>query len=99
MWVKNNDKERVKSYLKSDVGSNITNVTDFRNRIHDLISAIDRATAGTPSGMEREMIDGCKKAVSHLSDALQNLNVCQNCIDQINTMEWVDDEQDRRDYQ
>ena len=76
MWVKNNDKERVKTYLKSDISSNITNVTDFCNRIHDLISAIDRATAGTPSGTERE-----------------------NYIDQIITLEWVDDEQDRRDYQ
>lgn len=94
MWVKNNDKERVKTYLKNDISSNITNVTDFCNRIHDLISAIDRATAGTPSGTEREMIGGCKKAVSYLSDALQNLNICQNYIDQIITLEWVDDEQD-----
>ena len=92
MWIKNNDKERIKSYLKSDIESNITNITDLSNHIHGLISAIDRATAGTPSGKGRDMIDEYQKVLSELSTALQDLYACRNCVEQLDTREWVDDE-------
>lgn len=92
MWIKNNDKERTKSYLKSDIESNITNITYLRNHIRVLISAVDRATAGTPSGKERDIIDDCQNALSELDTALKNLYACRHCIEKLDTREWIDDE-------
>ena len=91
MWVANNDKERVKSYLKNDIESNITNLCDVNNRIHDAISAINIATAGSLSGADRQMIEGCQKAIKEVSDCLQSLYACRNYLNQLETREWVDD--------
>ena len=92
MWVVNNNKERIKSYIKNDIESSITNITDEINRIHDLISAINRATAGASSGMDRMMIDDCQRALNELSVTRQNLFACQNYASQLDTREWVQDE-------
>ena len=91
MWVANNDKERVKCYLKSDIESNITNLSDASNHIHDTISAINMATAGSLSGSDRQMIDECQRAIKEISECLQNLYACRNYLDQLDTREWVDD--------
>ena len=92
MWVVNNTKERIKIYLKSDIESNITNVTDASNRIHETIAAINRATAGTASGIDRRMIDDCQRALQELQTALHNLYICRNYVDSLQTREWIDDE-------
>lgn len=92
MWVVNNNKERIKIYLKSDIESNITNITDASNRIHDTIAAINRATAGSATGIDQQMIGDCQRALQELSTALQNLYICRNYVDQIDTREWIDDE-------
>lgn len=92
MWVANNNKERVKSYLKSDIESNITNLCDANNHIHDTISAINRATAGSLSGADRQMIDECQKALDEISKSLQNLYACREYIAHLETKEWVDDQ-------
>lgn len=92
MWVANNNKERVKSYLRSDIESNITNLIDVSNRIHDAISAINRATAGSLSGADKQMIDECQKAIKEISEGLQNLYACREFINHLETKEWVDDQ-------
>ena len=92
MWVVNNNKERIKSYIKNDIESNITNITDEINRIHDLISEINRATAGTVSGIDIAMIDDCQRALNELSITRQNLFTCQSYVAQLETREWISDE-------
>lgn len=92
MWVANNDKERVKTYLKSDIESNITNIMDVSNRIHDSIAAVNRAAAGIASGTDRRLIDDCQRALQGLSEALQGLYACRNILDSLETREWADDE-------
>ena len=91
MWVANNNKERIKSYLRSDIESNITNLCDASNHIHDTISAINRATAGSLSGFDHQMIDECQRAIMEISESLQNLYECRNHLDHLDTREWVDD--------
>ena len=56
MWVVNNNKERIKLYLKSDIESNITNLNDASNRIHDTISSINRVAGGAVTGKDQQMI-------------------------------------------
>lgn len=92
MWVVNNNKERIKIYLKSDIESNITNLTDASNRIHDTIAAITRATAGAPTGVDQQMLGDCQRALQEISTALQNLYMCRGYVDQLETREWIDDE-------
>ena len=91
MWIANNNKERVKSYLRSDIESSITNLCDASNHIHDTISAINRATAGSLSSGDRQMIDECQKAIKEISDGLQNLYACRNYVNHLETREWVGD--------
>lgn len=92
MWVVNNNKERIKSYINNDIESNITNITNEINRIHDLIASINRATAGTASGADRVMIDDCQRALNELSITRQNLFACKNYASQLETREWIPDE-------
>lgn len=92
MWVVNNTKERVRIYLRSDIKSSITNLTDADNKVHNAIAAINRATAGTASGVDRQMIDDCRKAMQQLSEARQNLYVCLNYVEQLETREQIEDE-------
>lgn len=92
MWVVNNNKERVKAYIKSDIESNITNATDASNRIQDILAAISRATAGAATGVDQQMIGNCQRALQEISTALQNYNICRGYANQLETKEWVDDE-------
>ena len=93
MWVKNNEKERIKSYIKSDIDSHVTNITDTSNHIHEIISSIDRAVSGSLSGKDQELIGDCQRAIEELSNALQNLHTCRGYVDRLETKEWVEDEQ------
>ena len=92
MWVVNNEKERVKIYLRSDIESNITNFTHESNEIHNTIAAIYRAIGGTPSGGDSKLSDNCRRALQELSTALQNLNVCREYVERLDTREWIDDD-------
>ena len=92
MWVVNEEKERVKIYLKNDIESNITNITEVSNRIHETIAAINGAVGGSAMGVDQKMIGDCQRAQQELSTALQSLFECRNYVEQLDTMEWVDDE-------
>lgn len=92
MWVVNNDKERVKTYLRSDIESNITNLCDVSSRVHDSIVAISNAIANSPSGSDRRITDECKRALKEIEEGLHNLYSCRNYVEQLETREWVDDE-------
>jgi len=92
MWVINQSKERIRIYLRNDIESNITNLINESNEIHASISAINRAVGGTPSGNDAKLIGSCQLALQNISIALQNLNVCRERIEQLNTKEWVSDD-------
>ncbi len=92
MWVVNNTKERTKLYLKSDIESNITNLNDSSNKIHNTIAAINRVTAGTVTGIDQRMIDDCKIALQEISVSLQNLYMCRDYVNSLEIREWIDDE-------
>ena len=91
--ITNNDKVRVKAYLRSDIESNITNLTHASNKIHETIAALDRAIGKTPSGSDAQLISDCQKALQELSNARINLNNCREYVNQLNTEEWIEDEQ------
>ena len=91
MWVVNKDKESVKSYLRSDIISNTTNLTHESNEIHNTISALCRAIGATPSGNDARLIGNCQMALQELSMVIQNLDVCREFVEQLDTKEWIDD--------
>lgn len=93
MWVINNEKERVKTYLQSDIESNRTNITDASNHVYRTISAINYVMDGSVIGAGRKVTDDCQQAMQKLQEALNMLAVCRNCVDQLDTGEWVDDDQ------
>ncbi len=92
MWVVNNTKERVKQYLRSDIESSITNLTAESNRVHDSIAAISRVAAGTATGIDQQMLGSCQRALQEIATSIQNLYMCRNLVDALDTREWVDDE-------
>lgn len=92
MWVINNDKDRIKIYLKTDIESNITNLTNESNQIHNLISVISISAGGSSSGADRQMADDCQRALQAIAEALQSLTTCRVYANQIETREWIDDE-------
>ncbi len=93
MWVVNPTKERTKQFIKSDIESSITNLTDVSNRLYDMISAINIAVLGTISGTDQRMIGDCQMVLQELSTALQNLYSCRNYADALDVMEWIDDDE------
>jgi len=92
MWVTNSHKEVTKTYLRYDIKSSITNLTQKSNDIHYMIVAIDRAIGGTPSGNDTRLIGNCHQALQELSSAMQTLNNCLESVNQLETREWVDDD-------
>jgi len=92
MWVVNEEKERAKQYLRSDIESNITNLSDVSNRIHESMAGINRAMAGSMLGADRQMLDECQRSLKEVSTALENLYSCRNYVEQLETREWVEDE-------
>ena len=95
MLVVNNEKERQKTYLRSNIQSCITNVTAESNKIHDTISALQNAVGGAPSGADGRLIGLCQQALQQISVALQNLNQSQQYVNEIDTREEIPDEQYR----
>lgn len=91
MWVVDNNKDRVKTYLRSDVESSITSLCDASNQLHDTISAINRATSGSFIGADRQIIEECQKALKELSESIQDLYECRTYIDLLDVMMWVPD--------
>lgn len=91
MWVVNSEKERVKIYLRSDVESNITNITHESNEIQALVSQITQAMSGALSGADNEMIGTTQQALQSLSQSLQSLHEARRLIDQLETREEVPD--------
>lgn len=95
MLVVNNDKERQKIYLQSNVQSCITNVIDESNKIHETISALHNAVGGSPSGEDSKLIGYCQQVLQQISIVVQNLNQSLQYINDIDTREEIPDEQYR----
>lgn len=91
MWIVNNNKERMKSYLCSDIESNITNITDSSNRMSKIVMELDSTISGAASGIDAKMIGECRRSIEKLSVTLQYLHYCRSLVGQLNTKEWVDD--------
>ena len=91
MWIQNNDKERIKSYIKSDIESNITNLMDSSNKIRELMSEILYAVGSSASGADQKLLDDCQRALQVIETALCMLYDSKSIADQLDTKEWVDD--------
>lgn len=92
MWVVDNQKETERIYLRNDIQSIITSVSRVSNEIHELISAVNQAIGGSPSGVDAQMIGLCQVSLQEVSNSLQKLNTAYQCAGGLDVMEWVDDD-------
>ena len=88
-----NEKERNKIWLRSSIQSCITNVTSESNKLQEIISALQNAVGGSPSGIDVELIGACQQTLQQISVGLQNLNQGIQFVDQIKTSEEVPDDE------
>lgn len=91
MWVVDRQKERERLYLRNDIQSITTNVTNVSNEVHRLIAALDQAIGGSPSGADARLIGICQSALQEISSSLQRLNTAYQCANELDVMEWIDD--------
>jgi len=91
MWVTNRQKEQERIYLRADIQSITTNVTNISNETQCLIAAINQAIGGSPSGTDARLIGICQSALQEISSSLQRLNTAYQCVNELDVMEWVDD--------
>lgn len=91
MWVVDRQKERERIYLRNDIQSITTNVTNVSNEVHRLIAALDQAIGGSPSGADTRLIGICQSALQEISSSLQRLNTAYQYANELDVMEWIDD--------
>lgn len=87
----NNEKERDKIYLRTDIQSCITNVTSESNKLQDTISALQNAVGGSPSGIDGKLIGSCQQALQQISVGRHNLYQSIQFVNRIDTSEEVPD--------
>lgn len=93
MRVVNNEKERAKSYLSSDIESNITNILHTSNEIQELVAQLSQIMSGSLSSADQELIGTAQQSLQYLSQAMQHLYQAQNSASQLDTTEEIPDEQ------
>lgn len=93
MRVVNNEKERVKSYLRSDVESNITNMLHASNEVQAVVAQLSQIMSGSLSSADQALVGKAQQSLQYLSQALQHLHQAQNCASQLDTTEEIPDEQ------
>ncbi len=91
MWVVDRQKERERIYLRNDIQSITTNVTNVSNEVHRLIAALDQAISGSPTGADARLIGICQSALQEISSSLQRLNTAYQCAGELDVMKWIDD--------
>lgn len=93
--VLNQDKANAKAFLISNIQSNISNIQDASNRIHDIISSMNTIIEGTPSGTDRRWLGCLERALQYNSvtntELYQSLSNAQ-ALD-VYDLEWVDDDE------
>lgn len=92
MLVVNNDKERTKIYLRSDVESNITNLAHESDEIQNVIAQLAQTMSGSPSGIHNDLIGQAQQSLQYLSQALQSLYRARGLVDQLDTSEEISDD-------
>ena len=93
MLVVNQEKERTKITLLSDINNDITILSDITEKIKILINCIDNAAADLPSGDDRRMKGCCERALeNNMFSALNLLKLSLDYTRQLDVMEWIPDE-------
>ena len=91
MWVVDREKEKERIYLRSDIQSITTNVTQISNEIHGLIAVLNQAIGGSPSGADTRLIGICQSSLQEISNSLQRLNTAYQSSNELDVMVWEDD--------
>ena len=92
MWVVDRQKEQERIYLRNDIQSITTNVTNISNEVHSLIAALNQAIGGSPSGADARLIGICQSSLQEISGSLQRLNTAYEYTNQLDVMEWIGDD-------
>lgn len=91
MWKENDRLKNAKASIETELRRAVSGVTTAEGQVHDIISALNAVTAGSVTGMDRQVIDACQQTLSKITGALRCLYNCQRCAGQLETKEWVED--------
>jgi hypothetical protein len=90
-WVVNNEKANAKYYLRTNITSNITNLSTSISDIRNLVSSIDCTIGGLPSETDIRWNGCCQRAINNLSQATGLLQQALVCTKELSDLEWVSD--------
>ena len=92
MWIVDNQKAQMQTFLKYDMQNLMTQLNSEEHLIDGIISSIDRAVGGLPSGYNTGLMDRCHEAKKSLEEVRRLLSTCNDCISQLEVREWLPDE-------
>lgn len=97
VFVPDPKKESAKSYALGRAGMAQREASQLMNAVQGLISQLDCAVSGAPSGMDRALIGWCQQALSELSAAQTDLRYAEKEISALEPGDWVPEEVVRRE--
>ncbi len=92
MWIVNNDKAQSQVYLKYDMQNLMTQLNSAEHRVDSVMALIYRVAGGTSSGPGNSLMDMCRKTKNSLEEVKRLLNTCNDCVSQLDVMEWLPDD-------
>jgi hypothetical protein len=92
MWVVNNQKAQAQTFLKYDMQNILTQLNSEIAKVDNIVSFIDRAIGGIPSGHANGLLDRCHETKRSLESVRRLLVTCNESISQLEIREWVPDD-------
>lgn len=91
MWVVDESKKQARDALIQAIEQVSAGCVPLENEVHGMISALDAAVGGAPSGMDQQMIGDCQRAIQSVSDARKQLSDALELAWSMNIRTWVDE--------
>lgn len=91
MWARNTEKEFVKDSIDHKLDQLLLDITKLNQQIQESIYEIDVIISGTISG-SNAIENSIRHAFAEYSNCVTDIYASKNCINQIQTEEWVNDD-------
>jgi len=88
MLIVNRDKERIKSYLYSDMDNICTALLTAAADIKNTIRQTDNVLGGSSQNHDKTLIDICLRSLAWIDSALEEIRWCRSNISELD--EWED---------
>lgn len=79
--------------IRNDLTNIVTQLTHESNQLQDTLAQINLIVSGTPSGIDRVLLDEVRTAIVQISKALTGIYSAANAAENFDVMEEVPDEE------